>query len=188
MPGDKATGMSRIFTVGHSTLSLDDFINLMKKNLISEVADVRTVPRSRHNPQFNKDALKTALGKENIAYSHYSGLGGLRKPLAASANKAWKNASFRGFADYMQTRDFTKNLEGLIKTAKRKRIAIMCAEAVPWRCHRSLISDALTACDFDVEHIMNMRKNLKHTLTPWSSIKGKKILYPLKAKSRSLQK
>ena len=177
--GDKSAGMCRIFTVGHSTLSLDDFIDPMKRYLISEVADVRTVPRSRHNPQFNADRLKRTLNKKGIGYSHHPGLGGLRKPVPDSPNRAWKNSSFRGFADYMQTAGFAKSLDELIRSARKKRLAIMCAEAVPWRCHRSLISDVLMLHGFEIEHIINASKTSRHSVTPWAKIIDEKLLYPI---------
>ena len=133
----------KILTAGHSTHSLGDFIELLKAHNVEEVVDIRTIPRSRHNPQFNFETLPGILRARGIGYKHMKGLGGLRHARADSVNTGWKNASFRGFADYMHTEEFTENLEKLIDTSRKKRTAIMCAESVPWRCHRSLLGPAL---------------------------------------------
>ena len=167
-----------VLTIGHSTRSLDEFIGILKTHGIQLVADVRTVPRSRHNPQFNSEELAKALGKNDIAYIHMKGLGGLRRPLKDSPNKGWKNASFRGFADYMQTKDFEEALNNLIATAKKQRTSIMCAEAVPWRCHRSLISDALTVRGFEVQHLIRRTSVQPQKLTAWAKAEGTHITYP----------
>ena len=132
-----------VLTIGHSTRTLEEFIRLLQAHGATRVVDVRTVPRSRHNPQFNKTSLPRALKKVGLGYVHLPGLGGLRHAKRDSLNVGWRNASFRGYADYMQTPEFAQSLEELIRLAKQERIAIMCAEAVPWRCHRSLIADAL---------------------------------------------
>jgi uncharacterized protein (DUF488 family) len=132
-----------IYTIGHSTHPIDEFIRILKAFEIEKIIDVRTIPKSRHNPQFNQEELCNELHNQRIEYVHLEGLGGLRHTTKVSINTAWKNASFRGYADYMQTPDFACALGELIDLAKDKRIAIMCAEAVPWRCHRSLIGDAL---------------------------------------------
>ena len=132
-----------VLTVGHSTRSQEDFIALLQAHAVKRLVDVRSIPRSRHNPQFNRDRIASALRRAGISYLHMKDLGGLRHPRSDSPNTAWRNASFRGFADYMQTRKFAGSLRKLMKMAKTKRTAIMCAEAVPWRCHRSLIGDAL---------------------------------------------
>ena len=142
MPGLKPTV---VLTIGHSTRTLDEFIGLLQAHAVTRVVDVRTVPRSRHNPQFNQDSLPDSLKKAGLGYVHLPGLGGLRHAKRDSINVGWRNASFRGYADYMQTPEFEQGLEELIHLAKQEQIAIMCAEAVPWRCHRSLIADALTA-------------------------------------------
>ena len=134
-----------IFTIGHSTRPVEEFIELLKAHGIGVVADVRTIPKSRHNPQYNSDELPPALREHGIGYEHLPGLGGLRHTRKDSVNTGWENASFRGFADYMQTEDFDRGLNDLIETAEKKPTPIMGAEAVPWRCHRSLIADALLA-------------------------------------------
>jgi len=169
----------QIFTVGHGTKSIDDFSSLLKTYDIQRVVDVRTIPRSRHNPQFNKETLPKSLKKIHIGYIHIKGLGGLRHAKKDSVNMAWRNASFRGYADYMQTEDFKKNIERLIKIAKQKKIVIMCAESVPWRCHRSLIADALQVRGIKVKHIMSKKTCKERTLTPWIKVRGLQITYPL---------
>ena len=169
-----------IFTIGHSTRSLEDFIALLKEQGIKQLIDIRTIPKSRHNPQFNQADLRKALKNRRIGYRHMKGLGGLRHAKKDSINMAWENASFRGFADYMQTDAFKKNLEKLMAYACKKQVAIMCAEAVPWRCHRSLIGDALLVHGFDVENIMSHTKTVPHALTPWAKVRGNKIWYPAK--------
>jgi len=167
-----------VFTIGHSTRELAEFIRLLQAHGVTKIADVRTVPRSRHNPQFNRETLPDALKTASIGYVHLPGLGGLRHARADSPNMAWRNASFRGFADYMQTDEFTKNMEWLTDLAKEEHIALMCAEAVPWRCHRSLIADALTVGGITVEHIMSTAHRQLHTLTPWARVEGRRITYP----------
>ncbi|MBE5727794.1 DUF488 domain-containing protein [Candidatus Parvarchaeota archaeon] len=151
-----------IFTVGHSTRDIDDFISLMKEYGVNYVVDIRTIPRSKHNPQFNSDYLKNALAKTSISYENIKELGGLRKPNKDSINTFWKNNSFKGFADYMQTEDFKEGLDHLIDVSAKRTIAIMCAEILPWRCHRSLIADALTAKRFTVKHIIDHNGILEH--------------------------
>ncbi len=168
-----------IFTIGHGTKSIDEFVDLLKAYEVQRIVDVRTIPRSRHNPQFNKDILSKSLKKLHIGYIHIKGLGGLRHAKKDSVNTAWRNASFRGYADYMQTEDFEKNIERLIKIAKQKNIAIMCAESVPWRCHRSLIADALQVRGIQVRHIMSRKSCKGHILTAWIKARGLKITYPL---------
>ncbi|MDD5168406.1 MAG: DUF488 domain-containing protein [Syntrophales bacterium] len=167
-----------VFTIGHSTRSCETFIQLLKTHAIERVVDIRTIPRSRHNPQFNQDTLPAILEASGISYSHMKELGGLRRTLADSPNMGWHNASFRGFADYMQTEEFVKSLEKFIECSKTERVALMCAEAVPWRCHRSLIADALTVRHIRVEHIMDLRSTKTHTITPWAHIAGATITYP----------
>ncbi len=167
-----------IYTIGHSTHTVDEFVETLQTFQIEIVVDVRTIPKSRHNPQFNKDELKKGLRKHKIDYVHLGALGGLRHTTKASINTAWKNASFRGFADYMQTPEFSEGIEQLIELAGGKKVAIMCSEAVPWRCHRSLIGDALLVRNFHVEDIMSGKTGKPHTLTPWANVKGMKITYP----------
>lgn len=165
-------------TIGHSTRTLEFFIRMLKAHEITMVVDIRTVPRSKHNPQFNKETLPDKLKASSIKYVHMPGLGGLRRPLPDSQNKGWKNNSFRGFADYMQTQEFEDNLKILIDLTGQERCALMCAEAVPWRCHRSLISDALVIRGIKVEHIMNLSRTQPHKLTPFASVKYLHITYP----------
>ncbi|HSU85500.1 MAG TPA: DUF488 domain-containing protein [Chthoniobacterales bacterium] len=167
-----------VLTVGHSTRPLDEFVALLKAHDVSLVADVRTIPRSQHNPQFNKDSLPDSLSKAGLGYVHIPGLGGLRHARADSVNAGWRNTSFRGYADYMQTPEFKENLEQLIRLAKKDRIAVMCAEAVPWRCHRSLIGDALTVRGIRTEDIMSLTRREIHRLTPFAKVRGTKVTYP----------
>ena len=167
-----------IFTIGHGTKSIDEFISLLKTYEVQRVVDIRTIPRSRHNPQFNKEILPESLKKVRIGYIYIKGLGGLRHSKKDSVNTAWRNASFRGFADYMQTEEFKENIDRLIRLAKQKKIVIMCAESVPWRCHRSLIADALLVRGIQVKHIMSQKTCNDHTLTPWANVKNVQIIYP----------
>lgn len=168
----------RIFTLGHSTRSLEDFLALLKQYGITELVDIRTIAKSRHNPQFNGPDLAHFLRNHHIGYRHQKNLGGLRHAHADSINMAWHNSSFRGFADYMQTAEFKDGLQELITIAHEKTVAIMCAEAVPWRCHRSLIADALLAHGIDVEDIYTITSSKPHTLTPWAVINGTDVTYP----------
>lgn len=167
-----------IYTIGHSTQPIEDFVRLLQDFGIEVVVDVRTVPKSRHNPQFNQDALREALQMEGIGYLHLKALGGLRHTTKASINTAWKNLSFRGFADYMQTEEFQQGLAQLMQLAAEKSVAIMCAEAVPWRCHRSLIADALTVRNYSVIEILGKGVSRPHQLTPWAKVEGDQITYP----------
>jgi uncharacterized protein (DUF488 family) len=169
-----------IYTIGHSTRPLSEFIEILTVHGIKCVADVRTIPRSRHNPQFNIDALETSLKASGIEYLHIAGLGGLRHARKDSLNAGWENASFRGFADYMQTEKFEESLLKLIETAGNQKTAIMCAEAVPWRCHRSLIADALLVRGIAVLDIMSRTSITPHSLTPWAEVRGTKVVYPKK--------
>ncbi len=167
-----------VLTIGHSTQSLEDFIHLLQAHDVKKVVDVRTVPRSQHNPQFNRETLPANLGPAGIGYIHLSGLGGLRHPHPDSPNRGWRNSSFRGFADYMQTQDFEKSLEMMIQFARQERISLMCAEALPWRCHRSLIADALLIRGIRVEHILSPTHCQPHSFTPWAKVHGTQITYP----------
>jgi uncharacterized protein (DUF488 family) len=167
-----------LFTVGHSTRSIEDFVALLKTHGVRRVLDIRTIPRSRHNPQFNREALAQSLRAAKIAYTHLKKLGGLRHAKPDSKNLGWHNASFRGFADYMQTEQFQKGLERAMKLAESKPCALMCAEAVPWRCHRSLVADALFARHVPVYHIVSASAAQPHKLTPFARVRGKKITYP----------
>jgi uncharacterized protein (DUF488 family) len=165
-------------TIGHSTRILESFIQLLQTYEVREVVDIRTVPRSRHNPQFNQETLPDALKAAEIAYLHMPGLGGLRRPRPDSTNTGWRNASFRGFADYMETSEFENQLDELIKHSQRTRIALMCAEALPWRCHRSLIADALEVRGVKVAHILSPADLQPHRMTPFAQVQGTRLLYP----------
>ncbi len=167
-----------VLTIGHSTHTIAEFIRILQANGVTCLADVRTIPRSRHNPQFNKDLLPVSLKKAGIKYIHLPELGGLRHTTKDSPNKGWRNVSFRGYADYMQTPQFEKALDKLLKLINKKRLALMCAEAVPWRCHRSLIADALLVRGFHIEHIMSLTSRQVHKLTPFAKVKGTGITYP----------
>lgn len=167
-----------ICTIGHSTHPLDEFVSLLKINEVAHVLDVRTVPRSRQNPQFNKETLPDSLGTAGIKYTHVPGLGGLRHAHKDSINGAWRNASFRGYADYMQTPEFAMNVQNVMELAAYERCALMCAEAVPWRCHRSLIADALILRGMRVEDIISANGRKLHLMTPWARTDGLKISYP----------
>jgi uncharacterized protein (DUF488 family) len=169
--------MRTLLTIGHSTHPIGEFISILEAQGVDLLVDVRTVPRSRHNPQFNRDALAQALAEAEIRYVHMAGLGGLRHAHADSPNKAWRNASFRGYADYMQTAAFRENLDRLIDLSQQVPTVIMCAEAVPWRCHRSLIADALVVRGIPVEHIMTAMSAHAHKLTPFARVSGHDILY-----------
>jgi uncharacterized protein (DUF488 family) len=167
-----------IFTIGHSTHPIEEFIKILHAYRIELVVDVRTIPKSRFNPQFNETELRASLEEEKISYVRLEKLGGLRHTTKSSINTAWKNSSFRGFADYMQTEAFQTGLEQLIELAQSQQTAIMCAESVPWRCHRSLIGDALLVRSVQVEDIMGEKSSQSHRLTPWSKVKGSSITYP----------
>lgn len=172
--------MPLVLTIGHSTRPLESFLGILQAHQVERVIDVRTIPRSRYNPQFNKETLPAELRAAGVKYRHLPGLGGLRHARADSPNMAWRNASFRGFADYMQTPDFELHLQKLTALAAKERVALMCAEAVPWRCHRSLIADALLTRGFRVEHILSGIRSQRHKTTPWARVRGKRITYPLK--------
>ncbi len=173
----------RVLTIGHSTRDLETFIGLLRAHGVKLLVDVRTVPRSRRNPQFNRDSLPESLASAGIRYQHLPALGGLRKPRPDSQNAAWNNDSFRGFADYMQTPEFEEALEELINLAAEEPVAIMCAEAVPWRCHRSLIADALTARSVEVCHILGASRCEEHRLTPWAKLEDRRVTYPAEAQA-----
>jgi uncharacterized protein (DUF488 family) len=167
-----------VCTIGHSDRPLDQFIDLLRENGVACLLDIRTVPRSRHNPQYNRDTLPDSLAQAGIGYRHIAGLGGLRHARADSPNTGWRNASFRGYADYMQTPEFAHEVDGLARLATGTRCALMCAEAVPWRCHRSMVADALVVRGIPVEHIMGPNKRKTHVLTPFARVDGTEISYP----------
>jgi uncharacterized protein (DUF488 family) len=167
-----------LWTLGHSTRPIDEFIGLLRVHQISLLVDVRTVPRSRYNPQFNTDILAESLKEAGLVSLHMPALGGLRKARKDSINNGWRNASFRGYADFMQTEEFQRALEELMAYGTDMRTAIMCAEAVPWRCHRSLIADALVARAWEVRHILSQVKADEHRLTPFAVVDGDTLVYP----------
>jgi uncharacterized protein (DUF488 family) len=170
-----------VWTVGHSTRTLETLAGLVREHGVTTVADVRTVPRSRHNPQWNRDGLADALGVHGLRYVHLPELGGLRHPRRDSVNTGLRNAGFRGYADYMQTEMFEESLAALVRRARSEAVAVMCAEAVPWRCHRSLIADALTARGIRVEHIVGVGPSPPHTLHAAARIDGTRVTYPPEA-------
>ncbi len=175
------------FTIGHSTRSLDELIELLRAFGVDQLADIRTVPRSRRHPHFSIDALSRSLPAAGIGYRHFPGLGGLRKPRADSPNIGWRHPSFRGYADYMQTAAFAEALAELIAWAHEGRAsspslvrntAAMCSEAVWWRCHRQLVADALVARGFTVRHIMTTTSAPAHALTAFARVEGGRVAYP----------
>ena len=176
----KAVGQQpdTIFTIGHSTHPIKEFVGILKAFDIATLVDIRTVPRSRHNPQFEQEALAQALESSGIAYRYMKDLGGLRRTKKDSPNQGWRNLSFRGYADYMQTPEFRRAVEGLIALGRASCTVIMCAEAVPWRCHRSLVGDALIIHNISVVDIMSEHKSSPHKLTKFAQVKGEQILYP----------
>ncbi len=171
-------GRRAVFTIGHSTRPIDEFIALLRSNGIERLIDVRTIPKSRHNQQFNEDSLARALPRAKIDYIHIKELGGLRHARRDSPNTGWHNASFRGYADYMQTEEFRRALDRAIELADEKTSALMCAEAVPWRCHRSLIADALLVRGIEVLDIVGASPPKPHKLTPFARVRGTEITYP----------
>jgi uncharacterized protein (DUF488 family) len=170
--------MHTIYTIGHSTRTIEQFLELLKAHGIQEIVDVRTIPKSRHNPQFGKETLAASLEQAGIAYTHLEKLGGLRHTSKDSVNLGWQNSSFRGFADYMGTPEFQAGLGELKAAAEKKTVAIMCAEAVPWRCHRSLIADALITQGWQVLHIQSRKPAQPHELTPFLKVRDGEITYP----------
>jgi uncharacterized protein (DUF488 family) len=168
----------RIFTIGHSTHPIEEFVELLQAHSIGAIADVRTIAKSRHNPQFNEEELAASLPQQHISYRRIQDLGGLRHSRKDSPNGAWRNASFRGYADYMQTQEFAAGLTDLMDFASAAPTAIMCAEAVPWRCHRSLIGDALLVRGVEVLDIMSATSAKEHTLTRFAKVDGESISYP----------
>jgi uncharacterized protein (DUF488 family) len=167
-----------IWTVGHSTRPICEFTDFLRAHEIRLLVDVRTIPRSRHNPHFNTDTLTESLKEAGLGSLHRPALGGLRKARKDSINNGWGNTSFRGYADYMQTDTFERALEELMAFDTRTRTAIMCAEAVPWRCHRLLIADALVTRGWEVRHILSQVKADEHRLTPFAVIDGTTLIYP----------
>lgn len=178
LQGDVRWPAGAIFTLGHSTLPIGAFIALLRRYGIERLVDIRSIPRSRHNPQFNADVLAGSLAEARIEYRHMQELGGLRHARKDSPNRGWRNASFRGYADYMQTGDFQNGLETLLELSRNARVAIMCAESVPWRCHRSLVADALGVRGIPVIEVLSEKSNRMHKLTPFARVEGTRISYP----------
>jgi len=169
--------LTEVWTVGHSTKSAEEFLRLLKSPSIELLVDVRSFPSSKRHPQFNKPALEEFLKQEGIGYRHLPGLGGRRTPRRDSINTAWQNAGFRGYADYMQTADFQKGIKELLEVASSSRTAIMCAEAVWWRCHRSLIADYLKVQGKEVIHILDVNKTESHPFTSVARIVDGELSY-----------
>lgn len=167
-----------IYTIGHSTRALDDFLAVLRAHEVRQVADIRTVPRSRRHPHFSLEAMSASLPNARVIYRHFPNLGGLRKPRRDSQNNGWRHSGFRGYADYMETAEFGSGLEELIAFARRGRTAIMCAEAVWWRCHRQLVADALVARGVDVRHITSEAAAAPHTLTDFARLVDDRVTYP----------
>ena len=178
MPKRPTKLRTTVLTIGHSTRSIESFIEMLRAHGVKRLVDVRTIPRSRTNPQFNRESLPKALAEAGIGYTHAAELGGLRHTRKDSQNTGWRNASFRGYADYMQTPEFEAAIQSLIEAAKLEQVTIMCAEAVPWRCHRSLIGDALTVRGIAVEDIMSSTRTQPHELTSFAKVKGTQVTYP----------
>jgi hypothetical protein len=190
-PGDSRSGSGgapSILTIGHSTRLIDEFIQLLRQHGVERLVDIRTIPRSRHNPQFNSAALAKSVEDKGIVYVHLKELGGLRHPRVDSINTGWRNAGFRGYADYMQTAEFDQALRRLLQLCEDKRCAAMCAEAVPWRCHRSLLADALVARGTPVEHILSGSQRDVHKLTPFARIENGRVTYPNSKAARRQKK
>ena len=181
MQTESGAGAPVILTIGHSTRSIAEFLRLLTAHRVQGLIDVRTIPRSRHNPQFNRSELSPALRRAGIHYRHMPGLGGLRHAGRHSTNTGWRNGSFRGYADYMQTAPFRKSLDRCIERAKREQVVLMCAEAVPWRCHRSLIADALLVRGIPVSEITSGVRARPHVLTPFAQVRGTEVTYPSQA-------
>ncbi|MEP7138335.1 MAG: DUF488 domain-containing protein [Caldimonas sp.] len=177
-PGAPDEAGCAVLTVGHSTRPIEEFLEMLVGHGVTQLVDVRTVPRSRHNPQFGQEMLPASLAGVDIGYVHAPGLGGFRHAAADSPNAGWRNLSFRGYADYMQTADFKADLAGLIELARISRVALMCAEAVPWRCHRSLIADALLVHGIPSCEIASPARLQAHRLTPFARVSGLELSYP----------
>jgi uncharacterized protein (DUF488 family) len=168
-----------VLTIGHSTRTIEEFLELLQIYGVTILIDVRTVPHSRHNPQFNKEALPAILKRSGIKYLHLPEIGGLRHPKPNSTNLGLENLSFRGYADYMQTKDFADALLKIVALTRENRVALMCVEALPWKCHRNLIADALTARHIKVLHIISKTSTITHQLNEAAHVEGTKVTYPL---------
>jgi uncharacterized protein (DUF488 family) len=181
-------GKLTVLTIGHSTRAIEEFLAMLQAHGVERLVDVRSIPMSRRVPQFNSGALAAALRQQGIEYLHMKSLGGLRHARKDSANLGWRNDSFRGYADYMATQEFLEGLSRLLELAREKRTAIMCAEAVPWRCHRSLIGDALLIRNVNVEDIMTATSTRPHDLTHFAKVDGLDISYPAETGQRTLRR
>lgn len=178
--------MRTLYTIGHSTRPIEEFISLLRQHDITRLVDIRTIPKSRHNPQYQQDALAAYLTKAGIEYVYLKELGGLRHHTDSMVNDGWHNASFRNYADYMQTDEFTAGLQRLMELSKDKTTAIMCAEAVPWRCHRSLVSDALVVRNVPVREIISDTSARDHALTRFAVVHGTTVTYPKSPESERM--
>jgi uncharacterized protein (DUF488 family) len=178
MPGPAPILPTVVLTVGHSNRPLEEFLHVLRAHRVTLIIDVRKMPGSRRNAQFSRDLLPQALYEAGIGYVHLPGLGGLRRRTPGSPNAGWENASFQGYADYMLTSEFERSLEELLKQARGQRAALMCAEAVPWRCHRSLIADALVARGIAVAHLLSASRARPHALRSWAHVNGVRVTYP----------
>ena len=167
-----------VYTIGHSTRSFDELVSMLRAFSVDVLVDIRTVPRSRHNPQFNADTLRTKLRGRCIRYVQLPELGGLRRAQPDSPNTAWRNASFRGYADHIASDEFEQGVAKLHALSNEGTLALMCAEAVPWRCHRSLVADVLCARGAQVEHIMSLERASPHRVTPFATVRGQHVTYP----------
>lgn len=174
---DSKATINTIWTIGHSTRTLPDFIAMLHSFKIELVADIRSFPGSRHYPQFNKEALEVSLPENNIKYIHLKDLGGRRKVNPNSVNTGWRHIAFRGYADYMETDGFKKGVNELQELARKERTAYMCSEAVWWRCHRSMVSDYLKLNGWTVIHIMGVAKSEEHPYTAPARIVNGKLIY-----------
>jgi uncharacterized protein (DUF488 family) len=175
---NKQKSKLRMFTIGHSTRPIEEFIGLLQANGVNQLIDIRTIPKSRRHPQFGSEALAESLALAGIGYVHMKELGGLRHPRKDSVNMGWRNESFRGYADYMQTPEFSAGVENAMRLGRQKPTVLMCAEAVPWRCHRSLVSDALLTRGTEVLEIISKARPEEHKLTSFAHVEGTKITYP----------
>jgi len=169
--------MQVIYTIGHSTRPIEEFIDLLRTHHITRLVDIRTIPKSRHNPQYQSSTLKHSLQAAGIEYVYLEELGGLRRPTNSHKNDGWHNKSFRSYADYMQTKDFEQGITTLLDLSQHETVAIMCAEAVPWRCHRSLVGDALVVRNVRVRDIISPKSIRDHTLTPFAAVHGTDLTY-----------
>jgi uncharacterized protein (DUF488 family) len=167
-----------VYSIGHSTRPIGEFIALLHAHHVTQLADVRTIPKSRRHPHFAQEALSVSLPAAGISYRHFPGLGGLRKPAPHSANGGWRHAGFRGYADYMQTPAFAAALAELLEWSRDAPTAVMCAEAVWWQCHRQLIADALVARGLAVRHITSAKAAAAHALTSFARVDGERVTYP----------